>query len=357
MIEKRIRIGIIGFGRMGQLYCEEIYKSPLYELIYICDKNAAAREFASVKYPDVIVIDDDSILFNDGSIDAVGLCALADSRPAQIEKAIKANKHVIAEKPIAEDIASEWKVIDAIKNTDRMVAVNLFNRNAWYHKKMIDFIQSGEIGDLAIIRIAHMTPGHMPQEGHGPEGPAFHDCGMHYVDVARWYANSEYNTFHAQGVRMWSYKDPWWVQAHGTFQNGIVFDITQGFVYGHMAKQQVHNCYVDIIGTKGIARMNHDFKNATIDLHGINHTITQTKEFGDKKIDVLINVFAKSIYKRENLGFPTAIDSVIASDISWKMFDDAVKNGSPCIGKNEDMDEIVTRRKTLKEGYGLPVWR
>jgi hypothetical protein len=34
---------------------------------------------------------------------------------------------------------------------------------------------------------------------------------------------------------------------HGTFANGIVFDITQGFVYGHLAKQQPHNCYVDAI--------------------------------------------------------------------------------------------------------------
>lgn len=46
----------------------------------------------------------------------------------------------------------------------------------------------GEIGDLAVIRICHMTPSHMPLEGHDPEGPPFHDCGMHYVDVARWYA-------------------------------------------------------------------------------------------------------------------------------------------------------------------------
>jgi len=55
------------------------------------------------------------------------------------------------------------------------------------------------------------------------------------------------------------------------------------------------------------------------------------------------------------LGFPTVKDSVIASDIAWKMHYDAIKNGAPCIGKVEDMIEIVERRKTLKEGYGLPV--
>ena len=32
--------------------------------------------------------------------------------------------------------------------------------------------------------------GLVPGEGHEHEGPAFHDCGMHYVDIARWYAES-----------------------------------------------------------------------------------------------------------------------------------------------------------------------
>src|ERR1035441_1848601 len=68
---------------------------------------------------------------------------------------------------------------------------------------------------------------------------------------------------HAQGIRVWGDKDPWWVQAHGTFANGVVFDITQGFIYGHLAKEQPHNCYVDAIGTKGVARMRHDFAEAS----------------------------------------------------------------------------------------------
>ncbi len=354
MFQKRIRVGAIGFGRMGQLFCSELLNNPLYDLVYICDNDPEACMEAAVKYPGVFVIDDEDILMNDPDIDAVGLFALADSRFSQIKKAIAANKHVIAEKPVAEDIDAEWKIVDLVENSDRMVAVNMFNRNAWYHKEMIDFIKSGEIGELAIIRIAHMTPGHMPQEGHEPEGPAFHDCGMHYVDVARWYAGSEYDKFHAQGVRMWSHTDPWWVQVHGTFRNGVVFDITQGFVYGHMAKDQTHNCYVDVIGTKGIARMSHDFKNATIDLRGINLTIQKTEEFGDKKIDILMNTFAQSVFEGKNMGFPTVKDSVIASDMAWEMFYDAIKNGAPCIGKTDDMDEIVERRKTLKEGYGLP---
>ena len=64
---------------------------------------------------------------------------------------------------------------------------------------------------------------------------------MHYIDIARWYADSEYKTWNAQGMRMWDYKDPWWVQCHGTFENGIAFDVTQGFVYGQLSRNQTHN--------------------------------------------------------------------------------------------------------------------
>jgi myo-inositol 2-dehydrogenase/D-chiro-inositol 1-dehydrogenase len=354
MMEK-LKVGIIGFGKMGQKYAKEIPGNPLLELAYICDTNAEARKMAEALYPNAAVIDDENIVFVDKEIVAVVLSTLADARPGQIQKAIKAGKHILAEKPIADDIRTEWELVNEIERSGLLVVVNLFNRMAWYHQTIIDFIRSGEIGELAIVRISHQTPGHMPQEGHIAEGPAFHDCGMHYVDVARWYAASEYDTYHAQGVRMWSYTDPWWLQVHGTFKNGVVFDITQGFVYGHMAKDQTHNCYVDIIGTKGIARMTHDFKKATVQLHGISKTIQKIDNFNDKKIDVIIDVFARSIIEGRNLGFPTVRDSVIASDMSWKMLEDAAKNALPCIGQPEEMDEIMARRKTLKNGYGLPV--
>jgi myo-inositol 2-dehydrogenase/D-chiro-inositol 1-dehydrogenase len=354
MQNDKIKAGVVGFGRMGQKYCEEMQNNPLYELAYICDKDPVARRAASEKFVRVTITENEDQLFQDKTLNAVGLFTLADARPAQIAKAIENNKHILCEKPIADNIATEWAMVQQIEKSDRIAAVNLFNRNAWYHQEIIDFIRSGEIGDPAIIRIAHMTPGHMPQEGHEPEGPAFHDCGMHYVDVARWYAGSEYDRFHAQGLRMWSYKDPWWIQVHGTFQNGIVFDITQGFVYGHLAKDLTHNCYVDVIGTQGIARMNHDFRTATIELHGVSKTLRKSDEFGDKKIGVLTDLFARSVIEGKNLGLPTVRDSVIASDIAWKMLDDAVQNGCPPIGKPEEMEQIIARRAVLKEGYGLP---
>lgn len=352
-MERKLRVGIIGFGRMGRKYLTEFKKNPMWEVVYICDIKEKCRIKAAELSPTSIVTDSDEIIFKDPTIDVVGLFALADTRYDRIKRAIEAGKHIVAEKPVAMTIQEEWDIVQRIEKYDKMVTVNLFNRNAWYHKEIIDFIGSGQIGELAIIRISHQTPGLAPEEGHQPEGPSFHDCGMHYVDVARWYANSEYKTWHAQGVRMWSYEQPWWLQVHGTFENNVVFDITQGFVYGQLSKDQTHNCYVDIIGTKGIARMTHNFKTATIELHGTTQTTIKTRAFNDKKIDVLIDVFGRSIIAGENLGFPCVLDSVIASDIAWKIYENAIENNPPAIGTLETLRQINHRRRTMNNGYGI----
>lgn len=354
MTEEHIKIGLIGFGRMGGMYLKELQRSGKWDVAYICDTDAEARALARKASPESKVVADEQTVFEDPSVRAVALCTLADMRKEQIEKAVGYGKHIISEKPVADTIEREWSVVRTTENSHVLSTVNLYLRNSWYHKQMKQFIREGEIGDLAIIRVCHMTPGLAPGEGHEYEGPAFHDCGMHYVDIARWYAEDEYKTWHSQGMRMWHYKDPWWVQCHGTFRNGVVFDITQGFVYGQLAKDLTHNSYIDIIGTKGIVRMHHDFKTAVVELHGVTRTETIEKPFGGKNIDVLCDLFADSIRAgRLDPSLPTLRDSAIASEYAWRFLEDSYQHDLPAIGSLETLDEIRERRRNLKNGYGL----
>ena len=349
-----IKIGIIGFGRMGYFYFDALQKNKQCEVACICDIAPQARELARKLAPNAKVVADEQEVFEDPQVDAVALCTLANFRKEQVEKAVRHGKHVISEKPIADTVEREWEVVKAVEGAEILATVNLYLRNSWYHHLMKEYIDEGELGELAIIRICHMTPGLAPGEGHEYEGPAFHDCGMHYVDIARWYAGCEYKTWHAQGIDMWSYKEPWWVQCHGTFQNGIVFDITQGFVYGQRSKDQTHNSYVDLIGTKGIVRMTHDFKTAVVDLHGVNRTLRTEQPFGGKNIGVMCERFARSMQAGKlDPGLPTVRDAAIASEYAWKFLQDAKAHELPAIGNLETLEQIRERRRHMTNGYGL----
>ena len=349
-----IPVGIIGFGRMGRYYLKEFQNNKNYQVAYICDVDAESREVAHKQAPDAKIVADDAPIFADEHVRVVVLSTTANVRLAQIRKAIETGKHIIAEKPIADTIDHEWEAVRLVEDAPILSTANMYLQNAWYHHTMREAVDRGELGELAIMRICHMTPGLAPGEGHEAEGPSFHDCGMHYVNLARWYARSEYKTWHAQGVRMWDWKDPWWLQVHGTFQNGIVYDITQGFVYGQLSQQQTHNSYVELIGTKGFCRMTHDFKTAVVDIHGVTETKHIERPFGGKNIDRLIAEMAESIMsgQRDPL-MPSFRDSAIASENAWKMLADAREHDLPSIGTHEELEEIWEHRRNLKDGYGL----
>lgn len=339
---------------MGRFYFDEMQKSKRWNIAYICDTNPKSRELAKALSPESKVISNEQEIFDDETVQVVGLFALANSRREQIEKAVRSGKHIISEKPISDTIEREWESVGLAESTSLFSTVNLYLRNSWYHQLIKDFIKKGEIGELAILRVCHLTPGLAPGEGHEYEGPSFHDCGMHYVDIARWYAGCDFKSWDAQALRMWNYKDPWFLECHGTFENGVVFDITQGHVYGQLSKDQTHNSYIDIIGTEGIARMSHDFKTAKVDLHGVTQTIHEERPFGGKNIDVLCNLFADSIesgVRHPNL--PTFRDSAISSEYAWRFLKNSKTNDLPAIGKMQTLDLIHERRRTMKNGYGL----
>lgn len=350
----KLQVAIIGFGRMGRFYLQEFQKNPKYAVSYICDVSPVCRAEARRLAPESKVVADTDDIFADSAVRVVVLCAVAADRRARIEQSLCAGKHVIAEKPLADTVAREREVVELADRSDLICTVNLYLRNAWYHHTMKQFVESGEIGELAILRICHMTPGLAPGEGHASEGPAFHDCGMHYVDLARWYAGSEYKTWHAQGIRMWNYKDPWWVQCHGTFENGVIFDITQGFVYGQLSKDQTHNSYIDVIGTKGVVRMTHDFRTAKVELRGVTQTLIEEKDFGGKNIDVLIDQMADAVLSGKlDPRLPSFADAAIASEYSWAFFNDSLEHDLPVKGDLAILEEIRERRRKMTDGYGL----
>lgn len=347
-------IGMIGLGHMGRRYFEVLQASPRWRVAWVCDRDPERLEWARQQAPDLQVSADATGMFDDPSVDVVGIFTLADARPALLRQTLAAGKHVIAEKPLAATLPEEWDLLGQIERSGRLVAVNLFNRSAWYHHEIQDFIARGEIGDLAIVRVSHQTPGLMPTEGHGPEGPPFHDCGMHYVDVARWYAGSEYGSWHAQGIRMWRWPEPWWVTSHGAFENGVVFDITVGFVYGQMAAEMTQSCGLEAIGTLGLVRMTHDFQDVQIAYHGVNSTARKVGPYGGKKLDVLCETFARSLDAGRDLGLPSPRDSVIASQVAQDMLDFAAAEAAPAVGDRAQMERILAHRRGLRSAPDKP---
>lgn len=350
----RYRIGVIGLGRMGRRYVAALTAHPRWELAWVCDRDTEQLSRARRQMPDLPVGTDAAAVLGQRNVDAVGVFTLADARPALIAAALDHGLHVLAEKPLAATIAEEEALLQRIEAGDRLVAVNLFNRNTWYHRAMVDFVRSGQLGQLVSIDVAHLTPDLLPTEGHQPEGAPFHDCGMHYVDLARWYADAEYGDWHAQGLRLWEWAQPWWVDVHGHFTNGAIFRIAQTFAYGQGAQTITARSHLEATGTHGVVRMQHDFQTVVVDYHGMDHTSSVQGRYEGKKLDVLAGLFAESIDRGHNVGFPTARDSVTASRIAQAMVEDAAQD-APVVGSHQQLLAALDHKTRLRQqGRAFP---
>jgi predicted dehydrogenase len=342
-------IGTIGAGNMGVAHIKALAEHPRWDLRYVCDLDESRLRAVAEHAPATILTRDYSHILRDPEIDAVSVNTLSDARPALIRAALKAGKHVLAEKPLATTPKEEESLLKDIECSDRLVTVNLFNRNAPYLHMAREFIASGEIGELAVIRIDHVTPGRRFTDpiqrldedrlDYAVEGHVLTFCGMHYVDVARWFAGSEVKEYSVRAARFFDSHYENHFVVHGTFENGIVFELNNSFSYSAFADQRFSQCGQQYIGSSGVVRLTHDFKTVTLQMHGRNKTVDRTMPYGGKKLDVYYDEFARALDTGDASRLPCAIDSVVARRLSLEMSERAVQGQVASFGKRGEFEE------------------
>jgi myo-inositol 2-dehydrogenase/D-chiro-inositol 1-dehydrogenase len=346
---KVYRAAVFGYGNMGKRHTAALDADPRFELAWICDLNPDNRAEASERFPRAKITDNPRDVFGDSSLDLAGVFTRADVRPEIIREAVSRGLHVMAEKPLGPDESAENALLVDIEKSDRIVAVNLFNRNAWYQTEAREFVDRGEIGKLAVIRICHVFPGPMPAKGKPmPDGAPFRDCGMHYTDMVRWHGRSDYAEWSARGACLWGEDPtmPYWVTIHGWLQNNVLFEITNSYGYAQGAKDRRNNSYLDLVGTHGVIHMQYDaWGDVLYDAHGINETHHVKKAYKDKNFGVLYQNLSRALDTGDYGNLASARDSVVAANIAEAMNRSAVEAGPRSVGTWADLENVKEIRR------------
>ena len=108
---KRVKIGVIGLGRMGRKHLRELVNCDFWDVNYVCDINQEKEKYSKELAPNAIFTTNEDDIFDDSEIECVGLYALADSRPGRIKKAIATGKNVMCEKPLAYKLEDEKELV------------------------------------------------------------------------------------------------------------------------------------------------------------------------------------------------------------------------------------------------------
>lgn len=183
---QKIKVGIIGAGRIGQVHAKSItYHIPQAEIVAVSDiyeENAKklAQELGIPEY-----YKDYHEILNNPSIDAVLVCSSTDTHADIACEAAAAGKHIFCEKPVDLTVAKIKKVIEAVDKAGVKLQIG-FNRrydhNFAYIKKLGN---DGKIGRLQTIKITSRDPEPPSIEYVKVSGGIFLDMTVHDFDMAR----------------------------------------------------------------------------------------------------------------------------------------------------------------------------
>jgi predicted dehydrogenase len=171
---EKIIIGVMGLGGRGTYLAERFASRPDAEVVYLCDPDTRrfgrARnvvEEAQDKQPKMV--QDFRRILEDDGVDALINATPDHWHALGTILACQAGKDVYVEKPMAHNIWEGRKMIEAARKYKRVVQVGMQSRSAPYMKKAVEYIRSGRLGDVYLIRVFNMMK--HPIMGKGADRP------------------------------------------------------------------------------------------------------------------------------------------------------------------------------------------
>lgn len=165
----------------------------------IVSSSGVSAAHAGKKFGFENISSDSSAAITDPNIDAVFITTPHNSHAAMVCEALEAGKHVFVEKPLAMSHEELDQVADAMKRHPEQILMVGFNRRFSPHSVQIKKWLSSNPGPISIvltINAGAIPADHWTQDLKIGGGRIIGE-GCHFIDLARFFANSPITSHHA----------------------------------------------------------------------------------------------------------------------------------------------------------------
>lgn len=183
---QKLKVGIIGAGRIGQVHAKSItYHIPQAKIVAISDiyYEGAEKVAESLGIPNAY--EDYHEILNNPEIDAVLICSSTDTHADIAVEAAEAGKHIFCEKPVDLTVAKIKKVIAAVEKAGVKLQIGFNRRYDHNFAEIKRLANDGKLGKLQTIKITSRDPEPPSIDYVKVSGGIFLDMTVHDFDMAR----------------------------------------------------------------------------------------------------------------------------------------------------------------------------
>ncbi|MDD4888438.1 MAG: Gfo/Idh/MocA family oxidoreductase [Phycisphaerae bacterium] len=295
---------VVGCGMVaGYGHLPAVGRSKELRLVAVCERDEGRRRKACDSYG-VPGFADVEAMFAAVPIDTV---TLSTTLPTHCELALKiaaAGKHCYCEKPMAESAADCDRMVAAFEKAGKVLAMNFEFRLSTLFNSIRRDIQAGRIGRLMSMRFCYNWDNHWHRPHLRPRRAAFLnegfgclDCGVHYLDMARWLSGTEFVRLAAEGTWLEpEFRFPSHIHVVGRLAGGAMVSMEQSFAYSVNAKDALCEQGFAVVGDAGVisAERPKGRDDMIVHRHFADETIRE-EDGGGKPWDAAYEAFAAAV--------------------------------------------------------------
>ncbi len=185
----RPRIGFLGTGWIGRHRMQAMLDTGMVEAAALVDPSEGCVAEARRIAPEAKVLPSFEAML-ESDLDAVAIATPSALHAEQAVAALERGMAVFCQKPLGRNLAEAKGAIEAARQADRLLAVDLSYRRSAFAQAMVQRIRSGTLGHIFAADL-HF------HNAYGPDKPWFYDAelsgggclidlGVHLIDLALW---------------------------------------------------------------------------------------------------------------------------------------------------------------------------
>jgi len=335
------KIGVLGCGMIAELghmpALKHVSGLSLHAVYDVAWSRALAMQ-AKFQIPHAFPTEK---AFWESDLDAVVICTPAPFHLANVLNAAKHGKHVLCEKPLAMNEADIQRMINTMTDAGLMLFTGFTYRFSGAAQEIHRLVRSGAIGEVRALRLVYLwnLHGKWSWNGQGEriasplrvgrmlEGGPMVDCGVHQIDLARWWLGSEVVWQRSIGVWAEDYLAPDHMYLHMGHQCGAHTMVEMSFSYNATSREPRTHFQYELIGTDGVIRLNRE--EHSFELRN-SHGTQWLAWHPEKNFWGMHAEFSHVLSTSQLRNMPTANDGLLATRIAGRATEEAIRDREFC---------------------------
>jgi len=177
-MNNRLRVAVIGAGYWGPNLARNFRSSRDWELAAIVDLDRARAEKVADSVGGASVLTDIDDALNDAGIDAVAIATPARTHHPLVMRALRAGKHVVVEKPLADSSEHAREMVDEAQRRGLVLMTDHTYCYTPAVQKIRELVADGSLGDILFIDSTRINLGLVQ-----PDVDVFWDLAPHDLSI------------------------------------------------------------------------------------------------------------------------------------------------------------------------------